>query len=270
MSETTTVPRLHKPDLAEFRRSFEAAQQPAVITGAMDNWRALDAWSQDYFAEHLGDVRVTVMTAEEETEDDPFGPEQLKRLQIDKLTIREYLQEVSSGPVRRYVSGMPLQPDLPMLLDDIELPEYREEGSTASPRMWFGRGVGPLHYDRSSNLHGIVYGGKRFTLFHPKHLPDLYPCSMFSIIPTMSRLSLSQPDYERFPRLRKAEALVVDLAPGELIFLPAGWWHQVTTPTLTISIDFPWTKNPRLGRPFLRLIPWRLLTHFRGRLGSSN
>ena len=94
--------------------------------------------------------------------------------------------------------------------------------------------------------------------------------TVFSKIPFMSQASLSAPDYERFPRLRKAKPLIVDLGPGDLLFLPPGWWHQVTTPVPTISIDFPWQKSPELGRPFLRLIPWRILKRVRGRLGRSH
>jgi len=132
--------------------------------------------------------------------------------------MRDYVQDMASGRVLRgYVSGMPLKPHLPALIDDIEFPEYREIGSTSSPRIWLGtRVIGPLHYDPSSNLHGIVYGGKRFTLFHPSQLSLLYPCSMFSVIPQMSQASLSNPDYARFPRLKKAKPVIVDLGIGTL------------------------------------------------------
>jgi hypothetical protein len=90
---------------------------------------------------------------------------------------------------------------------------------------------------------------------------------MFSKIPSMSRASLSASDYARFPRLRRARPAVVDLGPGDMIFIPPGGWHQVDTPDPTISIDFPGDRAPRLGRPFLRLIPSQLLRKVRGRLG---
>jgi hypothetical protein len=269
MSEPSTIPRLHRPDVAEFRRRFENPRHPVVITGAMQDWKAMRRWSPEYFAEHLGDAPVPVMTCDEDLpEDGPIRPDQLMRLRSVPTRMRDYVQQMASGRVLRgYVSGIPLKPHLPLLIDDIEFPEYREIGSSGSPRIWLGtRVIGPLHYDPSSNLHGIVYGGKRFTLFHPSQLSRLYPCSMFSTIPQMSQASLSNPDHTRFPRLRKAKPVIVDLAPGDLLFLPAGWWHQVTTPTPTISIDFPWQKTPRLGRPFLRLIASDVLRKYRGRL----
>ncbi|MFP5245535.1 MAG: cupin-like domain-containing protein [Thermoanaerobaculia bacterium] len=270
MPEPATVPRVHRPDLVEFRRRYEDGGQPVVITGAMDHWRALGLWSPDYFSQNLGDVPLPVSKCQEDPpEHGPYSAEQLMRSRVVKMVMREYLDDMRAGNRRTYVPGMPLQKHLPMLLPDIDMPEYREEGSTSSPRIWFGsKVIGPLHYDPTSNLHGIVYGGKRFTLFHPNQSSNLYPCSMFSTVPQMSRASLSEPDYARFPRLKKAQPLVVDLRPGDMLFLPAGWWHQVDTPGPTISIDFPWQKNTRnIARPFLRLIPNRVLRTVRGRLG---
>lgn len=270
MPEQLTVPRLDKPDVAEFRRRFEKPGLPVVITGAMKTWKALQHWSIEYFAEHFGSEHLRVMTIGEELPaDGPITTEQVKRVKVTKVTMRDFMCDISSGkPLRYYVAGMPLQSDLPMLIDDIEMPVYRERGSAASPRIWLGARVyGPLHYDQSDNLHGIVYGGKRFTLLPPSQLPYLYPCSMFSTIPHMSRASLSKPDYVTFPRLRKARPITVDLGPGDFLYLPAGWWHQVATPSPTISIDFPWQKDREIGRPFFRLIPYRVLRHVRGRMG---
>lgn len=269
MPETAAVPRVHRPDLATFRRDFEHAARPVVLTGAMDSWKAMQRWSPRYFAEALRDQPLPVSICETEPPDDgPFSAEQLMKSRVIPMPMREYLEEMNAGKRRSYVPGMPLRKYLPMLLPDIEEPPYREEGSTSSPRIWFGaRVIGPLHYDPCNNLHGIVYGGKRFTVFDPGQLSLLYPSSMFSTVPHMSRVSLSEPDYARFPRLKKAKPLTIDLGPGDMLFLPAGWWHQVTTPTATISIDFPWEKNANLGLASMRLQPSKWLSKLRGKLG---
>lgn len=269
MPELTEVPRLHRPDVDDFRRRFERPGLPTVLTGIMDSWKAMTRWSPEYFAEHLGDQMMTVSTSEEDLPDNgPITPALLLKMKVSKMRMSDYLAKMAARDRRFYASGVPLKPFLPALLDDIEVPAYREIGSNGSPRMWMGNGqIGPLHYDTTANLHGIVTGSKRFKLFAPSQLPLLYPCSMFSKIPTMSEASLSAPDYVRFPRLRKAKPLIVDLGPGDMLFLPPGWWHQVDTPSPTISIDFPGEKSPELGRPFVRLIPWRVLRKVRGRLG---
>lgn len=269
MPDLESVPRVHRPDLATFRREYEYAGRPVVITGAMEGWRAMRLWSPQYFAETMAEQPLPVSICEEEPPDDaPFSAEQLMRSRVVPMVMRDYLEEMNAGKRRSYVPGMPLRKHLPMLLGDIEEPIYREEGSTASPRIWFGsKVVGPLHYDPSANLHGIVYGGKRFTVFDPGQLSLLYPSSMFSAVPHMSRASLAKPDYARFPRLKKARPRVIELRPGDMLFLPPGWWHQVTTPTPTISIDFPWTNTPNLGIASMRLKPSKWLSKIRGKLG---
>jgi lysine-specific demethylase 8 len=269
MRDAIELPRLHRPDVSDFRRRFEHRRLPAVLTGIMDSWPAMTRWSPAYFAEHLADQLMTVSTSDEDLpQDGPISPALLLKMKVSKMRMGDYLARMDARDRRFYASGVPLRPFLPMLLDDIEVPEYREVGSNGSPRMWMGNAqIGPLHYDATANLHGIVFGSKRFTLFPPRQLPLLYPCSMFSKIPTMSQASLSSPDYARFPRLRNAKPVIVDLGPGDMLFLPPGWWHQVDTPTPTISIDFPGEKTPELGRPFVRLIPWKVLRKVRGRLG---
>lgn len=269
MRDVTEVPRVHRPDVGEFRRRFERPRLPVVLTGTMDSWKAMTRWSTEYFAEQFGDRIMTVSTSDEDLPDNgPITPALLVKMKVSKMRMTDYLAKMEARDRRFYASAVPLQPFLPMLLDDIDVPAYREVGSNGSPRMWMGNGqIGPLHYDTTANLHGIVVGSKRFTLFPPGQLPLLYPCSMFSKIPTMSEASLSAPDYVRFPRLRKAKPVVVDLGPGDMIFVPPGWWHQVNTPEPTISIDFPGDSAPQLGRSFVRLIPYRLLRKVRGRLG---
>lgn len=269
MPELLDVPRLYRPDVGEFRRRFERPRRPVVITGAMDSWKAMTRWSPAYFGEHLADRPMTVSTSEEDLpENGPITPALLLKMKVAKMPMRDYLVRMAARDRRFYASGVPLKPFLPMLLDDIEVPAYREVGASGSPRMWMGEGViGPLHYDATANLHGIVCGAKRFTLFDPGQLALLYPCSMFSKIPSMSRISLSAPDPGRFPRFSRTRPTVVDLGPGDMLFIPPGWWHQVDTPPPTISIDFPGDREPRLGRPFLRLIPSRMLRKLRGRLG---
>ncbi len=54
---------------------------------------------------------------------------------------------------------------------------------------------------------------------------------------------------------------------GDMLFLPAGCGHQVTTPTAAISIDFPWEKNANLGLASMRLKPSKWLSKLRGKLG---
>ena len=136
MRDVIEVARLHRPDVADFRRRFERRRLPAVLTGVMDSWKAMTRWSPAYFAEHLGDQLMTVSTSDEDLpQDGPISPALLLKMKVSKMTMRDYLAKMDARDRRFYASGVPLQAFLPMLLDDIAVPEYREIGSKSSPRL---------------------------------------------------------------------------------------------------------------------------------------
>jgi hypothetical protein len=62
-------------------------------------------------------------------------------------------------------------------------------------------------------------------------------------------VTLRAPDLAKFPRLRKAKPLRATLAPGEMLFIPGGFWHYIESPDATLSVGFrwwPWKRLPRL------------------------
>ena len=97
--------------------------------------------------------------------------------------------------------------------------------------VWLGqRGVRtPLHYDYYNNIYLQILGKKRFLILPPSHhndvnlYPSLHPAhrssqiANFTAALTVSATSRAAPAYE------------VVLEPGDVLFLPALWLHEVTT-----------------------------------------
>src|SRR5690606_6731513 len=99
----------------------------------------------------------------------------------------------------------------------------------AQPRIWVGNAsrIAP-HYDMASNIAVVVAGRRRFTLFPPEQIANLYVGPVERTIagqPT-SMVDPDHPDLDRFPRYAEAarHRRVADLAPGDAIFLPPMWW----------------------------------------------
>jgi hypothetical protein len=116
-----------------------------------------------------------------------------------------------------------------------------------APRIWVGNRVTvPAHFDESSNVACVVAGRRRFTLFPPEQLANLYvgPLDFAPTGAAMSLVRLSAPDPERFPRFAQALAAAsyAELEPGDAIFIPTMWWHHVESldPRLNVLVNFWW------------------------------
>jgi Cupin-like domain len=104
--------------------------------------------------------------------------------------------------------------------------------SAVLPRIWLGTAITtPTHLDEWNNIGCVVCGRRRFTLFPPEQIANLYigPLDFAPTGAPMSLVRLHEPDLERFPRFREAltAAVTAELGPGDAIFIPPLWWHHV-------------------------------------------
>ena len=119
--------------------------------------------------------------------------------------------------------------------------------AAVAPRLWIGNRVTvPAHFDESDNVACVVAGRRRFTLFPPEQVANLYvgPLDFAPTGAAMSMAQLTEPDFGKYPRLREAlaAAWVADLAPGDAIYIPTLWWHHVESldPTLNVLVNYWW------------------------------
>lgn len=103
---------------------------------------------------------------------------------------------------------------------------------TARARVWVGnRTRVATHFDEAANLAVVVAGRRRFTLFPPEQLDNLYVGPLHRTIagPPVSMVDCDRPDLAAFPRFVEAweQAEVAELGPGDAIYIPPIWWHDV-------------------------------------------
>lgn len=120
----------------------------------------------------------------------------------------------------------------------------------ASPRLWIGnRVVVAAHHDLSRNLAVCVAGRRQFTVFPPDAVRDLYigPLEFSPAGTPISMVDGVRPDLARYPRFRRAMevAEIAELAPGDAIYIPYLWWHQVRSlGPLNILANYWWNETP--------------------------
>lgn len=122
--------------------------------------------------------------------------------------------------------------------------------------LWIGnRSLVSAHFDFPRNIACCVMGKRRFTVFPPEQVKNLYigPWDNTPAGQPISLVDFDAPDLERFPKFADAlpHALTVELNPGDAIYLPNMWWHQVESLTpLNGLINYWWQETPAvLGNP---------------------
>ncbi|XP_071802944.1 hypoxia-inducible factor 1-alpha inhibitor-like [Asterias amurensis] len=115
-------------------------------------------------------------------------------------------------------------------------------------QLWVGTkgNVTPLHYDRNHGLLAQIVGRKELILFSHEDTPNLYPHVSYSERAHTSRVDLRKvyaEEDKRFPRLKNAQPYTCTLQPGELLYMPPFWWHDVTSLDDCVSVTLPWDMD---------------------------
>lgn len=122
-------------------------------------------------------------------------------------------------------------------------------GKTAVPRIWIGnQAVVPTHYDMLDNIVCVVAGRRRFTLFPPEQISNLYvgPIDFTLSGQPISLVNLNQPDFSKYPKFKQAleTAEVAELEPGDALYIPKLWWHHVESfSALNVIVNYWWDQN---------------------------
>lgn len=159
----------------------------------------------------------------------------------------EVQQQVSSSNLPQAVSGYlaqhPLFDQIPELRNDIQEPVYCAlgHGEMQSINAWFGPAgtVTPLHHDPHYNLLAQVVGTKYVRLYHPKDSASLYSYQT-GLTQNSSQVEIDDPDFEAHPEFANLLATECILQPGQMLFIPPGWWHYVKALSVSFSVSFWW------------------------------
>ena len=233
------VPRIERPPRSDFERQYLVQSRPAVVSGALDDWPALAKWSADWFAGRFGDrvVQVNVSSSPRFT----FSGRSRR-----EMTMRDAVARMrqGGGPEWFYMQLDDAGEALPGLEEDIAVPTLVPlPHRSLEMKLWLGGegNISPLHFHRYHYLLTQVVGGKRVVLFEPGQLHRLYPDSVG--LHHVSSVDIDRPDLSRFPRLRRAASIETVIGAGDMLFIPAYWWHQVYSLDLAATISYSWLAD---------------------------
>lgn len=233
----TDVPRIGKLDGAAFR-ARAAAGLPFLMAGVVKRWPLCALTPQD-LRERFGHVPVRARVGDYVAT--AFAPDRA----MQDMSLRAYL-DISAAPAG----------DLPPYVGNLELrelnamchwPGYFEK--MGPPRFWLGpaRTVTPLHCDYDDNIFAQIWGSKRIFLAPPHHGDYLYPREANPVL-FGSPFDPEAPDFDAFPLARQAAIVEVVVQPGDMLYVPAGWYHQVRALSFSLSSN-RWARGIPLALP---------------------
>jgi hypothetical protein len=226
--------------LGEFVERYVFGSRPVVLTDVANDWPALRRWSAQDLSQRFGHLEVEIQA--ERSADSNYEQNKLNHRRSVRLS--DFVAQVLAGGATNdyYMTAnneVLKRPEFAPLLADIgSLPALCDPTELAArSSFWFGPAgtVTPLHHDALMLFHTQIVGRKRWRFISPLQTPLLY-----NYYDVYSPIDIDHPDLDRYPLFSQATVLEVIVEPGETMFLPLGWWHQVTA--LDVSLSFSYSN----------------------------
>jgi hypothetical protein len=251
---------LASPDDDLIRREVIASAQPAVLRGLVRHWPIVEAGArtQTGVLETLrrldnGSLVEAIMTRPE-VEGRVFYNDAMTGFNFvrNRLPITAVAEQVTRYAAFPHPPAVAVQS---ALIRDC-LPGFSAENRLTAldesvlPRIWMGNAITtPIHLDEWNNIGCVVAGRRRFTLFPPEQIANLYigPIDFAPTGAPMSLVSLHAPDFTKFPKFREALATAVtaELRAGDAVYIPPLWWHHVESlEPFNVLVNYWWHEMP--------------------------
>ena len=263
------LPEFHMPDQSAFADA-RAGGAPFVMRGQVSHWPVVAAATRGELGAYLSalatDALVPMLRAPAKEQGKLHYTAALDRPNFTRepVSIAGFFAELAHREAMDAPDTLAIQG----LAANAILPEFSVANrlellpSDVEPRLWLGTAaLVATHHDQVENIACVAAGRRRFTLFSPEQVANLY-MGPFHITPAGAAVSMAhvtQPDFDRFPRFADAldAAFTAELEPGDAIYIPYGWYHHVEALSpLNLLVNYWWNPARRdVGSP------WDALMH---------
>ncbi|MCK6548791.1 cupin-like domain-containing protein [Myxococcota bacterium] len=264
---TKPIERVTDLDASTFRRDFQAACRPVVVSGGAARWPALSKWVPDLFRDTAGHLDVTVRRTD--LDDPEIRSTSLGRLGADqgetklaRVLDRCAAMDPEDEREELYVPGVALW-QVPSLARDWERPGFLDGIDLKGGTIWLGRNTRSIaHYHPAQHALLVqIAGRKRLTMYSPEDLDktELFPAWSGSFYRSRINFHATRDVERRYPRLASATRWETILEPGDMAFIPVHWLHAPVGIRWSVSFTLWWKAE--LGEwafpsPGLRCLFW--------------
>ncbi len=236
------VPRVKTITKEDFIKHYFKPQKPVVIEHSIDHWPAYNKWSLDYIKSIAGDKIVPLY------DDRPVDYKTEFNTPHASMKMSEYIDLLQREPTKFRIFLWNILKEVPQLQKDFSYPDFGLRLMKKLPMLFFGGqdSYTFMHYDidLANIFHFHFEGKKECILFDQKQNDFLYRVP-FSLL-TRDEIDFTNPDFKKWPALKKAKGYKTHLNHGEALYMPEGYWHlmQYITPGFSMSLRAI-ARNPK-------------------------
>ena len=260
LAVANTIEEIAGTDPQSLSEELLARTQPAVLRGLVSSWpvaragRESAAATDAYLRRFYKDATVNAMLGAPEIGGRFFYSEDLSGFNFK--AVRTKLDTVLDEIARQSKAEIPPAIYVGSTTVDTCLPGFRAENDLALGNrqplvsIWLGNRTRiAAHHDLPDNIACVVAGRRRFTLFPPEQLENLYigPLDFTPAGQAISLVDFARPAFTKFPQFAAAlqHAQVAELGPGDAIFIPSMWWHHIESlDALNVLVNYWWRRSP--------------------------
>ncbi|XP_029392407.1 bifunctional peptidase and (3S)-lysyl hydroxylase JMJD7 isoform X2 [Mus pahari] len=246
------VPYLDEPPSPLcFYRDWVCPNRPCIIRNALQHWPALQKWSPSYLRATVGSTEVSVAVTPDGYADavrgDRFVMPAERRLPISRVL--DVLEGRAQHPgvlyVQKQCSNLPTE--LPQLLSDIEshVP-WASESLGKMPdavNFWLGDAAAVTSYLYTPATYQLTEEGT-FRVVDEEAMEKV----------PWTPLDPLAPDLTQYPSYSQARALHCTVRAGEMLYLPALWFHHVQQSHGCIAVNFWYDMEYDLKYSYFQLM----------------
>jgi hypothetical protein len=227
------------PTVDAFVERYVRRERPVVVRGGLADWLPMQRWTLDHLKAAGGARRVKIGVS-----NSGVFVNYAERLNLGvdpEIAFAEVVDGIfssSKGAENRRLHQEPLEGW--GALDEESTPIRYITRPVMAKNIWMGSAgnVTKAHYDTEDNINVQLRGRKEFFLFPAAQLDALYPRSAWDYMSNFSRVDITAPDLARYPRFSRATPMRAVTEPGDFLYIPIYWWHQVHTLEASLNVNF--------------------------------